>query len=50
MSDQNESPIKLDEQTLALLEVLTLTNKTIEEGKVRSVEEAFRRIRGRIKG
>lgn len=42
--------MKLDEQTLALLEVLRLTNNAVEEGKVRSIEEAFRRIRARIKG
>jgi prevent-host-death family protein len=36
------------QETLALLKVLALTNKQVEEGKARPVAEAFVRIRKRI--
>lgn len=38
------------QETLALLKVLAMTNKDFEEGKVRPVAEAFKRIRERVKG
>jgi prevent-host-death family protein len=37
------------QETLALLKVLALTNKQVEEGKVRPAAEVFRRIRDRVK-
>ncbi len=37
------------QETLALLKILALTNKSVQEGKVRPAAEAFRRIRDRIK-
>lgn len=36
------------QETLALLKVLALTNKQVEEGKVHPAAEAFARIRKRI--
>lgn len=36
------------QETLALLKVLVLTGKQVEEGKVRPAAEAFARIRKRI--
>lgn len=36
------------QETLALLKVLALTGKQVEEGKVRPVAEAFAHIRRRI--
>ena len=38
------------QETLALLKILALTNKTVEEGRVRPAGEAFARIRDRVKG
>jgi prevent-host-death family protein len=38
------------QETLALLKVLALTNKEVEEGKTRPATEAFKRIRERVKG
>lgn len=38
------------QETLALLKVLALTGKQVEEGKVRPAAEAFARIRKRIAG
>ena len=38
------------QETLALLKVLALTGKQVEEGKVRPASEAFARIRKRISG
>lgn len=35
------------EETLALLKVLALTNKQVEDGKVRPVKETFARLRAR---
>jgi prevent-host-death family protein len=37
------------QETLALLKMLALTNKTVEEGKVSPVNQAFARIRSRVK-
>ncbi len=37
------------QETMALLKVLALGNKDVEQGKVRPVTEAFRRIRERVK-
>ncbi|WP_119391905.1 type II toxin-antitoxin system Phd/YefM family antitoxin [Taklimakanibacter lacteus] len=37
------------QETLALLKVLALTNKEIEAGRIRPVDEAFKRVRGRLK-
>ena len=37
------------QETLALLKLLALTNKSVQEGKVRPAGEAFRRIRDRTK-
>lgn len=42
-------PISYTEETIALLEVLALTNKDVEEGMVRPAAEAFKRIRERVK-
>ncbi len=36
------------EETLALLKVLALTNKQVEEGKVRPAKETFARLRARL--
>ncbi|MGE0004733.1 MAG: type II toxin-antitoxin system Phd/YefM family antitoxin [Parvibaculaceae bacterium] len=38
------------QETLALLKVLALTNKDVEKGRISAVPEAFKRIRGRVKG
>ncbi len=38
------------QETLALLKILALTNKGVEAGKVRPANEAFARIRKRVKG
>ena len=38
-----------NQETLALLKILALTNKSVEEGKVRPLAEAFARVRGRVK-
>jgi prevent-host-death family protein len=38
------------QETLALLKVLALTNKEVEQGKVRPAGEAFKRVRERLKG
>ncbi len=38
------------QETLALLKVLALTGKQVEEGRVRPDAEAFTRIRKRISG
>jgi len=38
------------QETLALLRILALTNKAVEDGKVRPAREAFERIRARVKG
>ena len=37
------------QETVALLQVLALTNKDVERGKVRPVAEAFKRIREHIR-
>jgi len=37
------------QETLALLKMLAMTNKAVEEGKVRPVGEAFAGIRGRVR-
>ncbi|MBD9388612.1 type II toxin-antitoxin system Phd/YefM family antitoxin [Agrobacterium sp. AGB01] len=37
------------QETLALLKVLALTNKQVEEGKVRPAQETFARLRARLK-
>jgi PHD/YefM family antitoxin component YafN of YafNO toxin-antitoxin module len=37
------------QETLALLKILALTNKRVEEGKIRPAREAFSRIRKRVK-
>lgn len=38
------------QETLALLKVLALTGKQVEEGRVRPAAEAFARIRKRVSG
>jgi len=38
------------QETLALLKILALTNRTVEQGKVRPAREAFAHIRSRLKG
>lgn len=38
------------QETLALLKILALSNKSVEEGKVRPVGDAFSGIRKRVKG
>jgi PHD/YefM family antitoxin component YafN of YafNO toxin-antitoxin module len=45
---QDEAQYGETKETLALLKVLALTNKQVEEGKVRPAAEAFARIRKRI--
>lgn len=37
------------QETLALLKILALTNKSVENGNVRPVGEAFAKIRKRVK-
>jgi len=37
------------QETLALLKVLALTGKTVDEGKVEPVADAFARIRSRLR-
>ena len=37
------------EESLALLKILVLSNKNLEEGKINSVNKTFRNIRQRIK-
>ncbi len=37
------------QETLALLKVLALTNKSVEAGKIAPLREAFARIRDRVK-
>jgi len=37
------------QETLALLKMLAMTNKAVEEGKVRPAGEAFAGIRGRVR-
>jgi prevent-host-death family protein len=37
------------QESLALLKILALTNKRVEEGKIRPAGEAFSRIRKRVK-
>jgi len=37
------------QETMALLKALALTNKEVENGKLRPASEAFERIRNRIK-
>jgi len=37
------------QETLALLKMLAITNKAVEEGKVRPVGEAFAGSRGRVR-
>ncbi|KAA1183808.1 type II toxin-antitoxin system Phd/YefM family antitoxin [Rhizobium tropici] len=36
------------QETLALLKVLALTNKQVENGKVRTAKETFARLRARL--
>lgn len=36
------------QETLALLKVLALTNKQVEDGKVRPAKETFARLRARL--
>lgn len=36
------------QETLALLKMLALTNKSVEQGKVRPAKQAFARIRKRV--
>ena len=38
-----------NQETLALLKILALANKSVAEGKIGSVREAFGRIRDRVK-
>lgn len=38
------------QETLALLKILSLTAPQVEQGKVRSVSAAFKRIRARLEG
>jgi prevent-host-death family protein len=38
------------QETLALLKVLALTTKAVEDGRVVSADEAFARLRARIRG
>lgn len=37
------------QETLALLKILAMTNKAVEEGKVRPARQAFTRVRDRVK-
>ena len=37
------------QESLALMKILALSNKSVEQGKVRPAREAFARIRGRLK-
>ncbi len=37
------------EETLALLKLLVLSNKSLEEGKVKKADKAFKDIRKRVK-
>lgn len=37
------------QETLALLKMLAMTGKAVDEGKVRPARQAFARIRGRVK-
>jgi len=37
------------QETMALLKILALSNKSVEEGRVRPAGEAFNRIRQRVK-
>lgn len=47
---QDIASFEQTQETLALLKILALTNKSVEEGKVWAVSEAFARVRSRAKG
>ena len=46
---QDIAAFEQTQETLALLKVLALTNRKVEEGKLRPAGEAFARIRRRVK-
>ena len=47
---QGVASYEATQETLALLKILALGNRQVEQGKVRPIKEAFRRVRGRVKG
>ena len=47
---QDVASYEATQETLALLKILALGNRQVEQGKVRPIKEAFRRVRGRVKG
>ncbi len=47
---QDVAAYEQTQETLALLKMLALTNKSVEQGKVRPAKEAFARIRKRVVG
>lgn len=47
---QNVAHYDETQETLALLKVLSLTNKEVANGKVRPAAQAFKRIRERVNG
>ena len=46
---QDIASYEATQETLALLKILALTNKTVEEGEVSPAKQAFARIRSRVK-
>ena len=46
---QDDDKYKQMQQTMALLKILALGNKQIEEGKVQPAADVFKRIRERVK-
>lgn len=47
---QDIASFEQTQETLALLKILALTNKNVEADKAAPVDEAFARIRGRVRG
>ena len=46
---QDIASYEQDQETMALLKMLTMTHKAVEMGKVRPARQAFARIRARVK-
>lgn len=46
---QDIASYEQDQETMALLKMLTMTHKAVEKGKVRPARQAFARIRARVK-
>jgi len=45
---QDIASFEQTQETLALLKILALANRTVEDGKIRSARAAFARIRRRV--